>query len=810
MKSVLFVPVMLLFSFLLQAGDFFLVENGKPAAVIRFATPSTPMAEADVRLFNEELKKVTGVTLPVVRGKQSGNEILIVLKKLPYVENDRYTMDFPEADTLRITCSEYGLFHALLRILEKHAGVFYLGLYEADYPHLRELKVPREKVVWAPAMNINRYCGDNGLPITMILQRAAMIKPKSTTLFGPECLPVLKKSFFAHTLTRIPFPVEEYYHGEKWPQEVLPLIRGKRIPPPKNQDDPNFWFWQVCFSSPESVKIGARNALKFLEKHPEVQGFLSLSQNDLGKMCECEKCLAQTRGARFMGFKDYSEPYWHWVNEVAKIVTARYPKIVIFASAYRETGHTPPFKLLPNVVPVLCFESWSALNFPSWGRERFQLTDEWSKKAVCLGHHDYNSGCWFLVPFLFLKKNAEFYREMYRKGMRYAEVEGTWFLPQTDGPKAMYLCKLFADLNLDADQYMKDWCTHSVGEKAAPYLIEYYRNFEKFWDSEALRQTPFFKAGPGFVYINGLDHTYVYALEKGFSARQMELMKQVVSHAETKDQKRRAATQMEYAQNTKDILDASLGEYIRPDGSFGNAGEVSAFLDALPSAYEAADRVVNRPNYKSYHNQNAKPHDIILKTLSLLSPWIGDASVRAKMHEVSMNPKIPSSTSQLLLALSKADRMKDILGWGDFENLDTVTRELPEVKHPLLTDRKAKSGKYAMGGTPEDMFFVTVPVKPGKFYRITGSYFVPERSDEGRIDVSCSLFDAAGKRIGSPDSTPLPSDAGKWLNFSVPVIVPPNRGGKVPARLQVVMRWIKFESDKTVYWDDIKVMEAVE
>jgi len=121
--------------------------------------------------------------------------------------------------------------------------------------------------------------------------------------------------------------------------EYFSLIDGKRL-----RDHS-----QLCLTNPDVLRISTQQVLKWMEEHPNAKIF-SVSQNDWGNPCQCEKCRAvvEREGSE-------SGPLLEFVNAVARETRKKYPDKLIDTLAYQYTKE-PPKHVVPeeNVRVRLC------------------------------------------------------------------------------------------------------------------------------------------------------------------------------------------------------------------------------------------------------------------------------------------------------------------------------------------------------------------------------------------------------------------------------------------------------------------------
>ena len=251
-----------------SASDFMLVRDSKPEAVIIWDDSDSKELEAHIQFFNEELERCTQTVLPVVRTAENDlNRIVFRLEKRPLQQMDSYTIDFPDAKTLRITGTETSVRWAFNHLLEQELGIRWLyspmkGVYGPEinhYPQLKNASVKAEAFSDSPAVWLTRE-GDWHI-INFSLNWNAK-----------------RRIEFVHGVALDVFPVYKYAVDGSWPQDILPIVNGKKkvlkkakAPISKNPFLAKRGYdsdWQPCWSNPETTRIAIENILEILKNDP--------------------------------------------------------------------------------------------------------------------------------------------------------------------------------------------------------------------------------------------------------------------------------------------------------------------------------------------------------------------------------------------------------------------------------------------------------------------------------------------------------------------------------------------------------------
>jgi hypothetical protein len=145
--------------------------------------------------------------------------------------------------------------------------------------------------------------------------------------FGP--------GFFVHTFAGL-VPPEKYF---KEHPEYFSLVGGKR------QDG----YAQLCCTNEDVIRLCTEGLLRAMRAHPDAFVF-SVSQNDVDRHCECDRCqaLAKQEDSQ-MG------PVLALVNRVAEAVEKEFPDKAVETLAYQWTRRpTKNLRPRPNVIIRLC------------------------------------------------------------------------------------------------------------------------------------------------------------------------------------------------------------------------------------------------------------------------------------------------------------------------------------------------------------------------------------------------------------------------------------------------------------------------
>ncbi|MDR1518287.1 MAG: DUF4838 domain-containing protein [Dysgonamonadaceae bacterium] len=296
---------------------------------------------------------------------------------------------------------------------------------------------------------------------------------------------------FVHTFN-ILVPPDVYF---KEHPEYYSLIDGKRSTE------------QLCLSNPDVLKIVVENLAKRIKDNPEAL-YWSVSQNDNGQHCLCDKCAALDEAAQ-----SPSGSIIPFVNEVAK----QFPDKIISTLAYWYSRKAPVNKIHiePNVNIMLCTieclrhkpienEDTSVnLNHGDKGPFADDLK-AWGELSHNILLWDYVTNfAHFLTPFpnlRTLQPNIQFF---VRNGVvaHFPEGNPCSVNGEFEKLRSYLLAKLLWNPDADVEAETKDFLT-GYYEEATPFIEEYIKTTHDELEKSGL---------PLGIYQHPYDH-----FEKGF------------------------------------------------------------------------------------------------------------------------------------------------------------------------------------------------------------------------------------------------------------------------------------------------------
>jgi hypothetical protein len=340
----------LLMSVLLAGGGIAsaaltLADEGTSPYQIVLATNAIPSERYAAEELQRYLERITGAKLSVVSDAETAGSHEILLGKNARSQKLTTKLSFSdfgsdgfalrtEGDHLIIAGGQpRGTLYGVYTLLEEKLGVRWFTpelevvpqTNRLILPSLNETRVPAlqyREVFWTEMMRNPDFAARhrlNGEHYQLTFKhggRAAVYFP------------------FVHSFDTL-IPPDLYTNHP----EYFPLINGRRAS----------GYVQRCLSNPDAVNLAIARVRQWLKEHPEAS-IISVSQNDTGNWCRCEKCQAldEKEGSPAASLIQF-------VNAIAADIERDYPNVRIDTLAYQYT-RKPPATLRPrrNVIIRLC------------------------------------------------------------------------------------------------------------------------------------------------------------------------------------------------------------------------------------------------------------------------------------------------------------------------------------------------------------------------------------------------------------------------------------------------------------------------
>jgi len=384
-RTLLFTLVFMVFSSGLMAqGEepLFLAKDAKALCPIVISEDATPVQQTAARELQEHLNLVTGGSFEI----KKENEVAEDAAQIIIGPSPRMTKLLPEVDPADFKYDEIliktvgnklilaghaqrGPLYAANTFLEEGVGVRWWTSTESHIPKRPTLKIDSvsyryaPKLIYREAYYLDAFDG----------KFAARMKCNGMgEQIPPEYGDHHRFVYFVHSFYPL-LPPEKYFEAHpEWYSE----IEGTRT-----HDHA-----QLCLTNDEMRAELIKNAKEAIRNNPGAR-FISISQNDWYKNCQCEKCKAIE--------EEESSPsglMLRFVNQVAEEIEKDFPDMWVETLAYQYT-RKPPKITTPrkNVIVRLCTIECSFVQ-PLTGEQNTPLCEDiegWNKIAPQLFVWDY-------------------------------------------------------------------------------------------------------------------------------------------------------------------------------------------------------------------------------------------------------------------------------------------------------------------------------------------------------------------------------------------------------------------------------------
>ena len=781
--------LLILFSELVSAGDFHLTVSGQPVARILLESTNGEDVSEQIRLFNSCLRKITGTELPV-GNNQLPNVIRIAIRSTTRLEEVYdWEISFPRHGEMRIESGKYGLFNALNALLEKAADCRFLGIENCMFQY-------------EPKNTLSLPVQSFRSPAGFSFYRGSWLIPNHRAELGLGGNPYFH---FKHGIPVFAFPAEKY--KKEWPAVIMPVQKGKKLKRPKQL----FYYWQPCYSNPETAGIAASNILEKLKRKPELS--ITLAVNDNFGYCECADCIKMDRGTPKSIFsndkQNHSASYYTFVNRVAEAVCRVHPRLKIGVLAYFDTITPPPFPVHENVVPMLTLDTVQGAIDPEVKKNHYAMIGEWGKKVPVIGIWEYCWGRNFLIPRVNFAHQAETLKYLYAHGGRAYFMENSQIADALDGPKTYITSRLLKDPSLKLDDILNEWYERFSGPDAAPYLRELYHRCELYWTSEEMKKSPAFRTCR-YVYAYPTP-LHLFSLQPEFSFGLVKLAEQVRKHARTDQEKQRAELLLRHFEQVDSRVSfqgwaytaSESGEFYTPQNALGYFSMLQRDWGRLTAQHQRAIKYFSHADVlKKYSNYCAmklvEPDPAVLLADGFLKAlaFIDVPDVAAEAEKTCSLPGMPGSIRKI------ADSMRNgvnVLAGKKWSQLDVRSGI------PFAADSEtACKGKGtirlfpAAPGIKPDSEFVIVETAPAGRWAVSLKLFTASKT--GKADL-CLWASRKGKSDNWEEMRQILIPTGRWQPFS--------RTCKVQGKndsVNIILRFSGFKPGESVHVGGIRLV----
>lgn len=465
-----------------RADDLVLADGGQSAyriVVADDASPSTRHGAEELQMF---LQQISGAKLPIVSDREPLGAAEVILGDNAHLRQLGVQIDFQELGhegyVLRVVGKHLVIAGGTLRgnmygvygLLEDHLGCRWFAPDVSRIPQTQRLVLGPIDEKQIPVLEYREpftfdcfdgdWCARNRVnSSTGRLEQ----KHGGKIMFG--------SGFFCHTFAGL-VPPDKYF---KEHPEYFSLVGGKR------QDG----YAQLCCTNEDVIRLCTEGILQGMRANPEAFVF-SVSQNDVDKHCECDRCQALAKQE-----DSQMAPVLALVNRVAEAAEKEFPDKAVETLAYQWTRRPPKsLRPRPNVIIRLCsieccfVHPLDKCDSPA-NRAFCQDLEGWAKISDRLWIWDYVTDfSHYLLPFPNQRVRDDNIRLFVRNHVRGIFEQDTYNSPHSElAPLGGYLtAKYLWNPNYDEATALSEFLAAYYGPAAKPvrsYLDLIHDHVEK-------------------------------------------------------------------------------------------------------------------------------------------------------------------------------------------------------------------------------------------------------------------------------------------------------------------------------------------
>lgn len=444
----------------------FITQNNKSDYVIVTGENASPSEINAAEVLQDNLKKMSGITIPIVRDNSTAQEKEIIVGKTNRESENTYSINRKELgdeglsffvfeEKLIIAGGEKrGTLYGVYTFLEEVLGFRWFSKNLTVVPENKDISVRRSLNVkqvpcfefrdlsWKASYDENYRVArkiNTNFPLTLSEKNGG-----GQTGIG-----------LGHSFDYL-LPASEYFQSH--PEYYALTENGIRETR------------QPCLSNPDVIKIITENTLALVRKNPNAN-FVSVSQNDNEDFCRCENCKAidDAEGS-------HSGTLVRLLNAVADEVAKEFPNTYVQTLSYNHTRMAPKLtRLRDNIIIHLCSDE-TCFSHPIEEEclvDKYDVTfvealDSWKEHTDNIYVYDYTTNfSHYSTPFPnfhVLQKNMQFFAEnkisgVWEEGCPHMEYNGEF-----SHLKAYIISKLLWDPYTDVDKHMNEFMRAFYGK----------------------------------------------------------------------------------------------------------------------------------------------------------------------------------------------------------------------------------------------------------------------------------------------------------------------------------------------------------
>ncbi len=418
-----------------------LVRDGRSDYVLVLPAKASLSQQRAANELQSYIEQMSGAKLPIVMNATS-NHAIILGQKEDGLGNEGFKIK-TDGDNLIIAGSEVrGTMYGADELLEK-LGVRWFTASVTRVPKMKTIEIPPLDETQLPSFEYREpYFVEAWDKDWAAHNRVNGSSPHLDASVGG------KFSYypFCHTFDML-VPQDLF----KTHPEYFPLIKGKRTS----------GYVQRCLTNPDVLKLSIETVEKWMKEHPEASIY-SVTQNDTGNWCECDKCKAIQD--KYGGISGYN--LW-FVNQVAAAVEKDHPDKLIDTFAYQDTEPAPkniaPRKnVRVRICPIYACEAHPYEHDSDPGTKKFlKALDDWSTitDTLYVWHYCTNFQH-YLMPFADFKQFPDSIRLYKQHKVRGVFLEGDYagLGGGSDAELRSYvMAKCLWNDRVDSDALVTEW-----------------------------------------------------------------------------------------------------------------------------------------------------------------------------------------------------------------------------------------------------------------------------------------------------------------------------------------------------------------
>jgi len=434
-------------------GQLTVVESSQPQTVIQLPRRPTPQEVKAASDLQHWIQEITGATLEITNAKSTGNSI--VLHTRSSLADEGYSISLARGHLILSGGKTRGIINAVYALLEEDLGCRFYTDESIRLPKTNTLVIAPVERRYLPQLRLrDPYYACAFDPVWSLRNRS---NAPDAAVPESEGGHMNYDGMFVHTAAQI-VPPDKYL--AEHPEYVALREDGTRSTA------------QLCSTDPGVVKLAIAYVRQVLKDHPEAT-ILSVSKNDNGEVCHCERCLK----LREAEGSDMANQLF-LVNQVAKAIERDYPHVLIDTLAYGKTIQVPKTaRPRKNVAIRLCSDKVGSWAHPFTRAEQCavgKIAAQWSATHCRLYIWDYTVNfSHYLAPMPNLDVMAANIRFWIKNGAEGVMLQGGYQGPaERDQLKSWVTSKIMWDPTRDEKALAQDFIWGHYG-KAAPALLDY-------------------------------------------------------------------------------------------------------------------------------------------------------------------------------------------------------------------------------------------------------------------------------------------------------------------------------------------------